>query len=176
MIGYENSPAENCLISSIHFVWDSALSHDNAIILTPRSANFAEYDWALASSVVHTGVKSAGCEKSIAHLMKKILEYFRTKFHCKAFFSTDNTTSFMILLLIFRVTPPVPIRGQESPVTFQAWGKLFRKREILTRTNITSAHFKPIFHSYTTWKRQKAIGFQGVQNNHVKLYLLVNKK
>lgn len=58
----------NDFISPIHFKWDSAESHDNAIGFTLRFTNSGWSCATRANSVVQTGVKSAGCEKRIPHL------------------------------------------------------------------------------------------------------------
>lgn len=72
MIGYGKSALvlqfEYNLISSIHFLCDSTLSHDTAATLTLRFANSECSTSRRASSVVHTGVKSAGWEKRIPQL------------------------------------------------------------------------------------------------------------
>lgn len=48
--------------------WDETVSHDNPITLTLRFLNSGTKVITLASSVVHTGVKSDGWEKRIPHL------------------------------------------------------------------------------------------------------------
>ena len=56
------------LMSSAHFTWSATESTLRPITLTPRLSN-SGLMWATApSSVVQTGVKSFGCEKSTAHL------------------------------------------------------------------------------------------------------------
>ena len=64
-------------MSRIQSRWDSAESTDSAITLMLRSSNSGFSFATRPSSVVHTGVKSAGCENSTPHLvsshaMKKI--------------------------------------------------------------------------------------------------------
>lgn len=55
-------------ISDIHFKCDSVVSIDKAIGLTFRFVNSESNSATRANSVVHTGVKSAGCENSIPQL------------------------------------------------------------------------------------------------------------
>lgn len=59
------------LISSIHAKWEVTLSHDSAIGFTWRRSNSGYSCATRANSVVQTGVKSAGCENSMPHLIKK---------------------------------------------------------------------------------------------------------
>src|SRR5258708_36184926 len=56
------------LISLIHSLCDSALSTDNAIVFTLRFSNSPASFAVKPSSVVQTGVKSAGCENSTPQL------------------------------------------------------------------------------------------------------------
>merc|ERR550539_604658 len=56
------------LMSSIHPMWDSTSSQERAISLTPLLVNSPLSFWTLPSSVVQTGVKSAGWENRIAQL------------------------------------------------------------------------------------------------------------
>lgn len=56
-------------MSTIQSRCEAALSHDNAIGLTPRCRNSGISLATRVSSVVQTGVKSAGCENRIAHLL-----------------------------------------------------------------------------------------------------------
>src|SRR5690606_39570773 len=51
------------LMSSIHWMWDSTGSTDRAMALTLRLANSSFSLAVKPSSVVHTGVKSAGWEE-----------------------------------------------------------------------------------------------------------------
>lgn len=59
------------LQTSLHLRWSSTLSMDSAIIFTSRFLNSSWSLAARASSVVHTGVKSRGCENKIPHLKRK---------------------------------------------------------------------------------------------------------
>lgn len=51
-----------------HSIWEDTESHDKPITFVLRFVNSGSKFSTLASSVVHTGVKSDGCEKSIPHL------------------------------------------------------------------------------------------------------------
>src|SRR5580692_8053951 len=53
-------------MSAAHFLWLSTGSTDSPMILTPRLSNSGFSRAIVPSSVVHTGVKSFGCEKSTA--------------------------------------------------------------------------------------------------------------
>ncbi|MCY1384476.1 hypothetical protein D9M69_727350 [compost metagenome] len=55
------------LMSPIHSLCLVAGSTLSAMGLTPRLANSPDSAAVLPSSVVHTGVKSAGCEKNTIH-------------------------------------------------------------------------------------------------------------
>src|ERR1700685_957808 len=55
-------------MSLIHSLCDSALSTDNAIVFTLRLSNSLASLAVRPSSVVQTGVKSAGCENSTPQL------------------------------------------------------------------------------------------------------------
>lgn len=62
-------------MSGIHLAWDSAESIDSAIGLMFRFSNSGYSCTTRANSVVHTGVKSAGCENKIPQLMEKRNHY-----------------------------------------------------------------------------------------------------
>src|SRR4051794_2042727 len=51
-----------------HFLWSSTGSAERPMILTLRRSNSAFIFAMVPSSVVQTGVKSFGCEKSTTHL------------------------------------------------------------------------------------------------------------
>ena len=55
------------LMSGTHLPWDSSVSTLTAMGFTPRLANSPDSAAVRPSSVVHTGVKSAGCENSTTH-------------------------------------------------------------------------------------------------------------
>src|SRR5581483_8670548 len=55
-------------MSFAHFLWSSTGSADKPMIFALRLSNSAFIFAMVPSSVVHTGVKSLGCEKRIAHL------------------------------------------------------------------------------------------------------------
>ena len=55
-------------LTSIHPMWSSTELKDRSANFTPRFLNSGWNLTAAATSVVHTGVKSAGCEKRITHL------------------------------------------------------------------------------------------------------------
>lgn len=83
IIGYGNVSLEprspNATMSSIHCKWDSAVSIDNAIGLTFLFWN-SGYSWATrANSVVHTGVKSAGCENNMPQLKPRTHTIYEKK-------------------------------------------------------------------------------------------------
>ena len=55
-------------MSLIQLLWDSTGSQDRAIHFTLRLVNSGMSEATVPSSVVQTGVKSAGCENRIPHL------------------------------------------------------------------------------------------------------------
>ena len=65
-MGYWTSVFPHSLISWIHLWCDSTLFVDNPMTLTLRFVKSAWRRETSASSVVHTGVKSSGCEKRMA--------------------------------------------------------------------------------------------------------------
>src|ERR1700691_3499717 len=56
-------------MSVAHFLWLSTGSTDSPMILTPRLSNSGLSRAMVPSSVVHTGVKSWGCEHSTTQLL-----------------------------------------------------------------------------------------------------------
>ena len=71
MIGYGKLAGDRLLYACISLIqpWcDSTGSQDRAIHLTLRLENSGISDATVPSSVVHTGVKSAGWENRIPHL------------------------------------------------------------------------------------------------------------
>lgn len=59
-------------LTSIHLRCDSTELHDKPITFTPNFVNSGINVATRANSVVHTGVKSFGCENKIPHLKKGI--------------------------------------------------------------------------------------------------------
>ena len=71
MIGYGKLSGDRLLYACMSLIqpWcDSTGSQDRAIHLTLRLVNSGISDATVPSSVVHTGVKSAGCENRMPHL------------------------------------------------------------------------------------------------------------
>ena len=54
-------------MSGIHLWWLSVVSTERPMTFTPRRSNSGASLAICPSSVVHTGVKSLGCENSTAH-------------------------------------------------------------------------------------------------------------
>src|SRR6202034_2391299 len=69
MIGNLTCTCCEKLMSSIHFWCDSTESTESAITLTSRLPNSCWSEAVGRSPVVHTGVKSAGCENSTPQLL-----------------------------------------------------------------------------------------------------------
>merc|ERR1711907_926573 len=67
MIGYSTLAPCVSLMSPIHRRWESASSTLSAATLQLRAANSPDRLLKRPSSVVHTGVKSAGCEQRHSH-------------------------------------------------------------------------------------------------------------
>ena len=63
-----NSSVYASVLALIHSRWSFTLSQDKAMTLTPRFSNWGKNFWTCDSSVVQTGVKSAGCEKRTPQL------------------------------------------------------------------------------------------------------------
>ena len=62
----KHSSAYASVLALIHSRWSFTLSQDKAMTLTPRFSNWGKNFWTCDSSVVQTGVKSAGWLKSMA--------------------------------------------------------------------------------------------------------------
>lgn len=68
MMGKERVVLEMLLMSEIHSPWDLRSFAERPMSFTPLWSNDGFNLAKAPNSVVHTGVKSAGCENRMAHL------------------------------------------------------------------------------------------------------------